>query len=155
MPLSWTRVFHKTLPSAISEHDKHTMHISFSIVSAVSNPLARAQYRSYGRSESALTLWCLGTPQPGTELHHRRILLGKYLSYRSLARILYSGGGQRSRSRPLFWFLWKLLAVSVRSIVLPLTAYFGSTQLCKEAISQVKTVEWRYRNIVCTVHLTL
>ena len=111
--ISWcTHVFVSNTarsPSAISEHDKHTMHISFSIVSAVSNPLARAQYRSSGRSESALILWYLGTPQSGTQFHHRRILLGKYQSYRGLARILLEQGWPTQSIAVGFGFLWKFI----------------------------------------------
>jgi len=134
MSLSWTRAVHKNLPSAISEHDKHTMHISFSIVSAVSNPLARAQYQSCLLGIRTDTLM-FGDTTVRDSAPPPQNSAGEIPKLTRPCSHSLQQGWPNSRLRPFFRFCENLFAASVRSIGLHSTTFFGKPHFCEEAFS--------------------
>jgi hypothetical protein len=60
-----------------------------------------------------------------------------------------------ARSRTLFVLHQNLFATSVRSIALRLAAFFLSTYLCEDAVSQMKIFRSRYRRRLTDQHLCL
>jgi hypothetical protein len=66
------------------------------------------------------------------------------LVYYSVKARLDRGHQLFGQSWPIFGVYQNLFAASVPSIAICLTAFFGSTYLCKDSFSQTKIIKSRY-----------